>query len=217
MGVQFQRLAIQAVADRRDERPRPFRRQQAGRVLDVDPVDIAAAGHPGSQPGVAGVVVDLAERVGERADDLLAAREPDQVRGAADGRHVVHRVEHDEPRHPVGHQPVIDQPHHLFAGGLPRDEPEPGADELERGAGHGRPGQPDPFPRILPVGPDGDAHVGAGGEVQRPEPHPVHDRGDLQDLAGGQPGRAPQALVPVPDGHVEQFDVSHAPPPPCAR
>src|SRR6266550_413786 len=70
-----------------------------------------------------------------------------------------------------------------------------------------------PLPRVLAVGPHRHPHVGAGGEVESPKAGPVHDWGDLQHLAGGQPGGAPQALVAVPERDVEKLDLTHEPPP----
>ena len=158
--------------------------------------------------GVQLVVVDRADGVDQRADDLRGAGGADHGRGAAHRVHVVHRVEHDEAADPAQHQPVVGQLHQVRVDAFPGDEPEPRADELQRGVRHRRVGEPDALPRVLPVGAHRDPHVGAGGVVQGAEPDPVQHRGDLQDLRRVQPGRAPQALVTVPDRHVEEFQLS---------
>jgi hypothetical protein len=46
-------------------------------------------------------------------------------------------------------------------------------------------------------------------EVERPEPDPAEDRGDLCDLLGAQAGGPPQALVAVLRRDIGQLDLSH--------
>ena len=97
MGVQLEGRRPELVADRRDQRPCPVRGEQAGGVLDVDAVEVRGGGHPCREPGVEGVVVDVADGVRQRRDDLAGPGPPDGGGGGQDGIHVVHRIQDDEP------------------------------------------------------------------------------------------------------------------------
>ena len=59
---------------------------------------------------------------------------------------------------------------------------------------------------ILAVEADRDGHVRARREVERMEADPLHHGSDGERLARGEPGRAPEALVPVPRGRVDDLD-----------
>src|SRR6185369_6853412 len=97
-----------------------------------------------------------------------------------------------EPRDPVRDETLVDEPHEVGMGQLPRDEPETG-DELKGRVRHCRMGPADPLPWILAMVTDGDAHVSAAGEVDRAQADPVQYRSDLQNLPGRELRRAPQA------------------------
>ena len=73
---------------------------------------------------------------------------------------------------------AVDQLDHLRVRPLPGDEPEPGADELQRRVRHRRPADPQQRPRVLPVPPHRHAHRGGRGVVERPEPDPAEQRRD---------------------------------------
>ena len=169
--------------DRRQQCPRPLGGEDPGRVLHVDPVEVRVGGVLPGEVGVEGVVVHRADRVGQRPDHLVDAGLLEPARGLAGGVHVVHRVEDDDAVDPVDDQPVVDQLHGLGVGVLPGDEPEAGADELQLRRRHRRAGQPEPLPRVLAVGADGDAHGGARAVVQRPEADPLQQRRDLERRA----------------------------------
>src|SRR5262249_21192294 len=128
---------------------------------------------------------------------------------------LVHRVEQGEPRYPVRHQTLVDEPHEVRMCHLPRDEPETG-NELQRCVRHERMGPPDSFPWILAMVTDSYAHVGTAGEVARAQPVRVEYRCDLQALPGREPRRAPQTLVAVPDRHIHQLNGRYDGRPPAA-
>src|SRR5205807_6786230 len=66
--------------------------------------------------------------------------------------------------------------------------------------------QANALPRVLVVKADRHRHVRARGEVERLIADPVHGRRDRQDVRGGQAGGAPQALVAVARGRVDDPD-----------
>src|SRR6185503_16599180 len=53
---------------------------------------------------------------------------------------------------------------------------------------------------------DRDGHVCARGEVRGMEADAVHGGRDREDVGGRQARRAPEALVPVPGGRVDDVD-----------
>ena len=163
----------------------------------------------GGDAGVERVVVHRRDRVGQRPDDLGAARLLRDPRGGPRRVHVMRRVEHDEAVHAVAHQAPVDELDHLRVRPLPGDEPEPGPDELQRCVGHRLAGDPQQRPRVFPVRPHGHAHRGRRRVVKGPEPDPPEHGRDRGDVRGPQPGRPPQRLVPVPQRHVNQPDLSH--------
>jgi hypothetical protein len=74
--VQLERLVADLGQDRRDQRPRAARGEQAAGVLDVERLDVRARRHRPRGFGVVRVVVDRADRVDQRPDHLLAAAAP---------------------------------------------------------------------------------------------------------------------------------------------
>ena len=95
-------------------------------------------------------------------------------RGGPRRVHVVRRVEHDEPVHPVASTRLrVDELDHLRVRPLPGDEPEPGADELQPRVRHRRAGQPQQRPRVLPVRPHRHAHRGATTSSPAPGTRPA--------------------------------------------
>jgi len=139
----------------------PLGGEDAGRVLDVDAVEVRVGRELRGEVDVERVVVHGADRVGQGADDLADAGLLEPPGGLSGGVHVVHRVQDDDPVDPVGRQPVVDQLHGLRVRVLPRDETEPRSDELELCGRHLGSGEPDPLPRILPVDAHSDTHGGA--------------------------------------------------------
>src|SRR6185369_14756915 len=125
MRVQLEGLAIERGQERRNQRTSAFRGQQAGGVLDVDPIDGRAVRHLLGEAGVEGVVVYLAERVDQRGHHLAACL-LDGLRGGEQVRHLVHRVEQGEPRDPVRDETLVDELHEVWMCHLPRDESETG-------------------------------------------------------------------------------------------
>jgi hypothetical protein len=124
-------------------------------------------GHPPREVRVEGVVVDRADRVDQRPDDLAPPGAPDHPRRLEQRVPVVHRVQDDEARHAVRDEAVVGELHEVRVDRLPRDEAQPGADELQRRVRHRRVRQADPLPRVLAMGAHGDPHVRAGREVER--------------------------------------------------
>ena len=182
------------------------RGQQPAGVLQVQAVHVGAVGQRGRPLGVVVVGVDRADRVREPDHDLLdplLARHPGQP---SEPRRVVGRVGDLKAADPVaGHQPER-QPDHVLVGGHPRDEPHPGADHPQRRVRHRRAHQPDPLPRVLAMEAHRHRHVRARREVERVVADPVHRRGDRDHVGRGQPGGAPQALVAVAGGRVDELD-----------
>ncbi len=72
--VQLQRRRPERGLDRREQGAGPLGGEDAGRVLDVDPVDVRVGRALRGEVGVEGVVVHGADRVGQRADDLVDRR-----------------------------------------------------------------------------------------------------------------------------------------------
>ena len=111
-----------------------------------------------------------------------------------------------DPAQPVADREAVGERHHLLVGGHPGDEAHSGGDHSQRRGGHGGGDEPDPLPRILLVKADRHGHVGAGGEVERVVADPIQRRSDRQHIGRGQAGGAPQALIAVPGGGVDELD-----------
>ena len=195
--VQLQRRVTERRPQRRQQRRGALGREEPAGVLDVDAVDVGGRGEQRGEPGVERVVVNGADRERERRDDLGPACLADLAADASAASMSCIGSRTTKRSMPFATSRVVDQLHELRVREFPGDEAEPGADELQRRGRHRGAGEPDPLPRVLAVGAHRDAHGGAGGEVQRAEPDPVDQRGDLQHVAGAKPGRAPQALVAV--------------------
>ena len=136
MRVQLERLAAERRPHGGDQRPRPLRGEDPGRVLDVGPVDVRAVRVGGRDAGVERVVVHGRDRVGQRPDDLARRRPswrsprwpaPRPCRGSG-------RARRTGPSR--CHQRRVDERDDLGVRPLPGDEPEPGADELQRRVRH---------------------------------------------------------------------------------
>ena len=52
-------------------------------------------------------------------------------------------------------------------------------------------------------------HVRAGGEIECEKTNAVHDRSDGDNVRRGQAGGAPQALIAVAEGNVDELNVGH--------
>ena len=126
------------------------------------------------------VVVDRAQRVHQRADDVFAAALLDHARAGDVGVGVVHRIGQAEAADAVARQHAEGERHELRARGLPGDEAEAGRHELQRRVRRGRRHQADALPGILLLVAHRHAHVGRGREVDGPEAHAIHDRRDRQ-------------------------------------
>ena len=191
------------------------RRQQPARVLEVEPVHLLTAGERRGALGVVLVRMDLADRVREPDHDLLDPLGPRDRREVAQTPGIIGRVGNLKAPDPVtGHEPEREA-HHLLVGRHPGDEAHPGRDHPERRLGHRLADQPDPLPRVLAVEAHRDRHVRARGEVERVVADPVERRRDRQHVGRRQPGRAPQALVAVASGRVDELD--HSVSPPCSQ
>src|SRR6185437_15443974 len=62
---------------------------------------------------------------------------------------------------------------------------------------------------VLTMEADRHRHVRARREVERVIADPVHRRRDREHVGSRQPGRAPQALVAVARGRVDELDRAH--------
>ena len=181
--MQFQRQPALRRLDGGNQRAGAVGGQEARWVLDVEPIEVRRFGERGRQVGVEGIVVRVAQRIGERADDLGAAFLAGHARGGEHRLEVVHRVEHDETGDAVARQAAIDEPHDLRVQRLPGDEAEADADELQRRIGRRLAHQADALPGVLAIVLDRDAHVRRGDEVDGAKADPVHDRRDLRGIA----------------------------------
>ena len=182
------------------------RRQQAARVLQVEAVDVAAVRERRDPLCVVRMRMHRADRVGQSDDDLLDTLLAGDPGGAPEGRRVVGGLRELEAADSVAHDAPEGEPHDVLVAWLPRDEAHAGRDEVEERGRRGGAHQPNQLPRVLSVEADRDGHVRARREVERMEADPLHHGSDCERLAAGKPGRAPEALVPVARGRVDDLD-----------
>ena len=71
--MQFERQPSFGGLDGGNQRARAVGRQQAGRVLDIDAVEIRGPRKVGRETRVEGVAVRVAQRIGQSTDDIIAA------------------------------------------------------------------------------------------------------------------------------------------------
>ena len=202
-----------ALARRRQEVGRELadgvRRQQPAGVLQVERVHLGAARQRPQPLGVVLRGVRRADRVGEPDHHLVEAglagdvREPDQPLRLVGG------IDDLEPAEAVAHHAREHELHELLVRGRPRDEAHARGDHAERRVRHRLADQADPLPGVLAVEAHRHRHVRARREVERAEAHAIHRRRDRQHVGRGQAGRAPEALVAVARGGVD--DPDHGP------
>ena len=186
-------------------------RQQAARVLEVEAVDVGAVGERRDPLGVVGVRVHGADRVGEPDHDLLDAFLAGHPGDAAERLGIVGRLGELEAPDPVAYDAAEGEPHDVLVARLPGDEAHPGRDEVEQRVGHRRPHQSDQLPRVLAMEAHRHRHVRARREVERVEADALERRRDRQDVACGQAGGAPEALVAVARRRVDDVDDARHP------
>jgi hypothetical protein len=138
------------ILNRRNQRPRSFRTQQAGGVLDVQAIDVGRCGEPPRAARIEGIVVHGAHGIRESSDDFRAAFGSDQARAIQQRIHVVHGIDHRETGQAIRHQSSVHQTHELSVCGLPSNEPQPGGNELQPRVGHRGMHQAYAFPGIFP-------------------------------------------------------------------
>ena len=202
-----------ALAGRSDEVGRQLAhcvgREQPAGVLEVEAIHVGAVRERRRALRVVRMGVDGADRVGEADHHLLDSLLLRHARDPAQSRGIVRRVGDLEAPDPVAHDASEGEAHQVLVARHPRDEAHPGRDVAERRVRHPLADEPEPLPRVLPVKADRDGHVRARGEVGRVEADAV-DRGrDRDDVRRGQPGCAPEALIAVARGRVD--DVDHRP------
>ncbi len=206
VAVQLDRPRSGGLHESRDQLVDRVGREQAPGVLEVEPVDVLGAGHRPGALEVVGMGVDRADRVGQSDNHLLDTLLPRHPREPHQRLRIIRRLGDLESPDPVAGDAPEDEPDHVLPGRGPRDEAHAGGDEVEGRLGHRLADEADPLPGVLVVEADRDRHVSAGGEVEGPESDPIHRRGDVEHVRGGQAGRAPEALVAVPGGRVNDLD-----------
>src|SRR5581483_11296784 len=195
---------------RRDEVRRELadrvRREQPAGVLQVEAVDVRAVGERGRAGGVVRIRVHGAEGVREPDDDLLDPLLARDARHTPERSGIVRRLRELETADAVANDAAEGEAHHVLVARLPGDEAHARGDEVEGRLRQRRPHEADQLPWVLAMEPDGDGHVRARREVERMEADRLHRRRNCKDLAGGEAGGAPEALVAVARRRVDDLD-----------
>ena len=189
------------------QRAHAVRVQHATRVVKQDRVDIRRGGEPVRLVGIVVVGVHRAQREHDGARHLraeLLGHFGETVSLVDVEEHVVDpeaaAAVHAKLPHPHVHQCVGRD-----AEGDARIAAHAAAD---RAVGHGIDQEIEPLPRVLAAMADQHLEEARSGEVHHAVACPVDHRRDGERHAGLH-AHAPQALLPVPHGFVEKFDVRH--------
>ena len=190
----------------RHKRRGPRWHEQTAGVLEVEAVCVLALCELRDPLLEIRLVVNRADRIGEREHDLLGAGGAGETRERPERRNVVGRMHDLEAADAVGHHGSERHRQQLVARRLPRYEACAGGEEREHRFRHCRRNEPQPLPRILAVVANRDSEMRARCEVERVKANPVDDRRDGKDVARRKTGSSPKALIAVADGRVDEFD-----------
>ncbi len=204
MRMKLERLAAEPRAHGGNQCPGTLRCQQSRRILEVQAWNVRGRGERAGEIGVESVVMHGADGVGQAREDLAAFLANDAGEIEERGQ-VMHRIDEREARDAVAHEAAIHEPHEVAPGRFPGDEAKAGRDELQRRIGRRGPHGADELPRIFLVSADGDAHVRAGVEIERGEADAIEHRRDAQRLGRIECGGAPETLVTVADGDIDEL------------